>query len=303
MLDIHKLISQLHRVETPSESDVLSLCKLVEPIFLDESNVVQIPAPLSIVGDLHGQLLDLLEMFQVSGEPPDTNFLFLGDFVDRGPHGVELICLLLCYKLLHPQRIVLLRGNHETRTVTRTYGFYTECLSKFGKPTVWNSLMSVFDALPPSAVVANTMFAVHGGLSPQLSVLDQLRVIDRYGCLVSESLISDLLWADPDPDHEGFRQSPRGAGWIFGEDVLNRFLHYNGLEHVVRAHQLCPNGFMLMFDDRLTTVWSAPNYMGRCGNVATVLELSDDLEMSFNEFEAAPVKSESKVVLEFDDFD
>ncbi|KAL0241036.1 hypothetical protein GEMRC1_006272 [Eukaryota sp. GEM-RC1] len=303
MFEPRKLIQSLQCLELPSETDVLALCHKVQPLFFMEGNVVSVPAPISIVGDLHGQLLDLLEMFKVSGLPPDTNFLFLGDFVDRGPHGVELICLLLCYKLLYPSKVILLRGNHESRAVTKTYGFYSECMTKYGRATVWNAIMDVFDILPPSAVVANVVFAVHGGLSPQMSYLDQLRVVDRYGSLVPDSIISDLLWADPDPDSSGFHQSPRGTGWNFGKDVLDHFLHTNNLQHVVRAHQLCPNGFMLMFEDTLSTVWSAPNYMGRCNNVASVLEITDDLDFVFNEFDAAPNEDDTsrRMVIDWDD--
>ncbi|KAL0228212.1 hypothetical protein RCL1_004355 [Eukaryota sp. TZLM3-RCL] len=283
-MDPKSLICSLSRTETPSESDVLSLCSLVEEVFLEETNIVSVPAPVTVVGDLHGQLLDLLELFNVSGLPPDTNFVFLGDFVDRGPHGVELICLLFCYKLLYPSKIILLRGNHESRSVTKSYGFYNECFTKYGKTTVWSAIMSVFDTLPPAAVIDDQVLGVHGGISPQLSLLDQLRVLDRVGSLIPDSLISDLLWADPDTEQSGFKVSPRGAGWTFGADVLAKFLHLNNLEHVVRAHQLCNEGFQLLFDNNLTTVWSAPNYMGRCGNLASVLEVSEYLEFSFNVF-------------------
>lgn len=230
---------------------------------------------------VHSQFYDLLEIFKISGPPPHVNYLFLGDFVDRGYHSVETITLLSVLKLRYPHRITLLRGNHESRQITQVYGFFTECSRKFGSPNVWRYFTDMFDYLTLAAVVDNSIFAVHGGLSPLLMSLDQIRVLDRFQvrrksllwgfglqstflrpllglvlplscCFLQEipheGALTDLLWSDPDPDKPGWNPSQRGAGYLFGATVVKKFLQTNNFEHVTRAHQLCMDGYQVLFD-------------------------------------------------------
>jgi len=246
--------------------------------------------PLQICGDIHGQFYDLLELFKVGGEIPDTNYLFLGDYVDRGHYSVETFLLLLCYKVRYPDRITLIRGNHESRQITQVYGFYDECLRKYGSVNVWRYCTDVFDYFSLAALVDDRVFAVHGGLSPQITTLDQIRVLDRRQEVPHEGPMCDLLWSDPE-ELDGWGLSPRGAGYLFGDEVTKKFNRVNGLNLVARAHQLVMEGYKLMFDEQLVTVWSAPNYCYRCGNVASILELDENLVRSFKIFEAAPQES------------
>jgi serine/threonine-protein phosphatase 4 catalytic subunit len=190
-----------------------------------------------VCGDIHGQFYDLLELFKVGGECPDTNYLFLGDFVDRGYYSVETFLLLLALKVRYPDRITLIRGNHESRQITQVYGFYDECLRKYGSVNVWRYCTDVFDYLSLSAVVEDRLFCVHGGLSPNINTLDQIRVIDRKQEVPHEGPMCDLMWSDPE-EIEGWGISPRGAGYLFGADIVNRFNRVNGLTTVARAHQL-----------------------------------------------------------------
>jgi serine/threonine-protein phosphatase PPG1 len=227
-------------------------------------------------------------MFRIGGKPPDTNYLFLGDYVDRGYYSVETISLLACLKLRYPSRIYLLRGNHESRQTTQVYGFYGECLRKYGSPNVWKYFTDMFDYLTIAALVEQKFLAVHGGLSPQIVSLDQIRVLDRFKEIPHEGPLADLMWSDPDPDRDGFTQSQRGAGYTFGTSVVSRFLKFNNISHILRAHQLCMDGYQVLFHDQLSTIWSAPNYCYRCGNVAAVLEVSEKLERFYNTFIAAP---------------
>lgn len=200
-----------------------------------ENNVVEVPAPVTICGDIHGQFQDLLELFKLGGEVPSTNYLFMGDYVDRGYYSVETVTLLIALKVRYPKRITILRGNHETRQITQVYGFYDECLRKYGSANVWNIFANLFDYLPLSAVVGSEIFCLHGGLSPNIESLDQIRELDRVQEVPHEGAIADLLWSDPDERH-GWGVSPRGAGYTFGSDITEQFNHTNSLKKVARAH-------------------------------------------------------------------
>jgi len=254
---------------------------------MEESNVQKVDAPVTICGDIHGQFYDLQELFKVGGDCPDTNYLFLGDFVDRGFYSVETFLLLLALKVRYPDRITLIRGNHESRQITQVYGFYDECLRKYGSVNVWRYCTEVFDYLSLSALIENKVLCVHGGLSPSISTLDQIRAIDRKQEVPHDGSMCDLLWSDPE-DVQGWGLSPRGAGYLFGDSVVKTFNHTNDLELICRAHQLVMEGFKYMFNNSLVTVWSAPNYCYRCGNVAAILELDENRNQNFKIFEAAP---------------
>jgi len=237
--------------------------------------------------DIHGQFFDVMELFRVGGDIPETNYLFIGDFVDRGFYSVETFLLLLALKVRYPDRITLIRGNHESRQITQVYGFYDECLRKYGSVNVWRYCTDIFDFLSLSALIEDRVFAVHGGLSPSVSTLDQIRKLDRKLEVPHDGAMCDLLWSDPE-EIDGWGLSPRGAGYLFGSDVVQQFNHVNKIDLICRAHQLVMEGYKPMFDDTLVTIWSAPNYCYRCGNVAAVLELDENLSRNFKVFESAP---------------
>jgi len=284
------MIEQLQRCEILNEREVKLLCERAIEILVEESNVQTVPAPVTICGDIHGQFYDLKELFKVGGDCPTINYLFMGDFVDRGFYSVETFLLLLALKVRYPDRIYLIRGNHESRQITQVYGFYDECLRKYGSANVWRYCTDIFDYLSLSALIDNRVFCVHGGLSPSITTLDQIRTIDRKQEVPHDGAMCDLLWSDPD-DIDGWGLSPRGAGYVFGGDVCTQFNQNNKLELIARAHQLVMEGYRWMFNDQLATVWSAPNYCYRCGNVAAILELDEHLNKNFKVFEAAPPES------------
>ncbi|KAJ3354590.1 Serine/threonine-protein phosphatase 4 catalytic subunit [Entophlyctis luteolus] len=289
-MDLDAQIEQLRRCEPISEAQVRDLCLKAREILVEESNVQRISPPVTICGDIHGQFWDLIELFKVGGMCPETNFLFMGDFVDRGFYSVETFLLLLALKVRYPDRITLIRGNHESRQITQVYGFYDECLRKYGSVNVWRYCCDIFDYLSLSAIIDDRVFCVHGGLSPSLNSLDQIRVIDRKQEVPHDGAMCDLLWSDPE-DIEGWGLSPRGAGYLFGGDIVNQFIHTNKLDLIARAHQLVMEGYKLMFKDTIVTVWSAPNYCYRCGNVAAILEFDENLKTNYKIFEAAPQES------------
>ena len=180
----------------------------------------------------------------------------------------------------------MIRGNHESRQITQIYGFYDECLRKYGNANVWRYCCDLFDYMSLGALIDNQVFAVHGGLSPSINSLDQIRLIDRKREVPHEGPMCDLLWSDPE-EVNGWGLSPRGAGYLFGGNIVDRFLHENDLNLIARAHQLVMEGYKQMFDEKLVTVWSAPNYCYRCGNVASVMKLDENMEKSFVLFNAA----------------
>jgi len=203
---------------------------------------------------------------------------------------VETFLLLLALKVRYPDRITLIRGNHESRQITQVYGFYDECQRKYGSASVWRYCCEVFDYLALAAIVDGRVFCVHGGLSPTIQSIDQIRLIDRKQEVPHDGAMCDLLWSDPD-DIEGWGLSPRGAGYLFGGSVTKEFTRHNKLDLIARAHQLVMEGYKKMFDNTIVTVWSAPNYCYRCGNVASVLQLDDNLNQEYKVFEAAPQDS------------
>ncbi|KAG6905382.1 Serine/threonine-protein phosphatase 6 catalytic subunit [Tephrocybe rancida] len=227
------------------EADMKALCTHVRAILVEESNIQPVSSPVTVCGDIHGQFWDLKELLRRGGMVPERSYIFMGDFVDRGHYSLETVSLLLALKARYPDRVTLLRGNHESRQITQVYGFYD-----------------------------GTVLCVHGGLSPDIRTLDQIRVLSRGQEIPHEGAFCDLMWSDPD-DVENWAVSPRGAGWLFGGVVTQQFNHINDLSMIARAHQLVQEGYKYMFDEQLVTVWSAPNYCYRCGNLASILVVGD----------------------------
>ncbi|RUS15774.1 Metallo-dependent phosphatase-like protein [Endogone sp. FLAS-F59071] len=225
-LDLDACIDSLYHKQLLAESLLREICEKTKELLMRESNVVHIKAPVTVVGDIHGQYYDLIEIFRIGGYCPSTNYLFLGDYVDRGLSSVETISLLTCLKLRYPDRVQLVRGNHESRAVTQTYGFYTECMRKYGSAQVWQYFTDMFDFLTLSVVIDDSIFCVHGEIP-------------------HEGPMADLVWSDPDPDKEEFAISPRGAGYTFGSQVVKKFLEINEMQHILRAHQLCMEGYQV----------------------------------------------------------
>jgi len=274
------------------EKDLKKPCDMVRGFLMEESNVQPVSSPVTICGDIHGQFFDLLELFRTGGEIPTTNYVFMGDFVDRGYHSLETFTFLLLLKARYPDKITLLRGNHESRQITQVYGFYDEIQQKYGNPNAWKYCCSVFDYLTLAAVVDGRVFCVHGGLSPDIKTLDQIRIIQRNQEIPHEGPFCDLMWSDPE-DIETWQVSPRGAGWIFGSRDAAEFNSINGLELICRSHQLVQEGYKYMFpEESLVTVWSAPNYCYRCGNVASILALDENLTREFKIFREVPESSQ-----------
>ena len=280
-----KWLETLKQCKCLTEHDLKILCDKVRELLCEESNVQPISVPVIVCGDIHGQFFDLMNLFEKGGDLPDKKYLFLGDYVDRGYNSVETLEYLLCLKLKYQGRITLLRGNHESRQICYSYGFYEEITRKYGNANPWRYFNDLFDYLPIAALIEGKIFCVHGGLSPLISTVDQIRLINRKQEIPHEGAFCDLMWSDPD-DIEAWVISTRGAGYIFGWKVVNEFNRINDLNLICRAHQLVNEGFKYWFKEKnLVTVWSAPNYCYRCGNKASILKLGPKLEQNFELFD------------------
>jgi len=200
-----------------------------------EPNIRDVQAPVTICGDIHGQIEDLLEIFQIGGKCPDVNYLFMGDYVDRGEHSVETISLLVALKVRYKERVTILRGNHESRTLTVVYGFYDECIRKYRTPKVWRCFTDLFDYFPLAGLVDESVLCLHGGLSPHISTLDQARSLYRFQEVSEDNGMFDLLWSDPDEKLHYWGENSRGEGvQSFGKTVSETFNYRNGLTLISR---------------------------------------------------------------------
>lgn len=293
-MNIDKYIETLKSNQLLSERDIKLVCDRMIEILSEESNVQPVNAPVNVCGDIHGQFYDLLQLFEIGGEIPTKRYIFIGDLVDRGYHSIETVSLLFCYKIKYPDCITILRGNHESRMITRTYGFYEEVQRKYGNINVWTYCTDTFDYFPIAALIEGRVLSVHGGLSPSIKTLDQIRGLDRVTEIPCDGPFADLMWSDPE-DIDTWAYNSRGAGLVFGGKVTKEFNHLNGLELITRAHQLVMEGYIYWFKEKsLVTVWSAPNYCYRCGNNASILEIDENLERNWKIFYAAEESMKSK---------
>jgi serine/threonine-protein phosphatase PP1 catalytic subunit len=261
-------------------AEIVAICQRARECFLSQPALLELDAPVKIVGDVHGQYTDLIRMFEMCGFPPNANFLFLGDYVDRGKQSLETILLLLCYKLKYPENFFLLRGNHECANVTRVYGFYDECKRRCNVK-IWKTFVDCFNTLPIAAIVAGKIFCVHGGLSPALIHMDDIRNIARPTDVPDYGLLNDLLWSDPADMEQDWEANERGVSYCFGKKVITDFLATHDFDLVCRAHMVVEDGYEFFNDRVLVTVFSAPNYCGEFDNWGAVMSVSSELLCSF----------------------
>ncbi|CAL0300000.1 unnamed protein product [Lupinus luteus] len=263
-----------------SDSEILKLCSASREIFIRQPILLELEAPIKICGDVHGQYSDLLRLFEYGGFPPEANYLFLGDYVDRGKQSVETICLLLAYKLKYPENFFLLRGNHECASINRIYGFYDECKKRFNVRT-WKLFTECFNCLPVAALIDEKILCMHGGLSPDLVNLDQIRSLRRPTDVPDTGLLCDLLWSDPSKDAQGWGMNDRGVSYTFGADKVSEFLQKHDLDLVCRAHQVVEDGYEFFANRQLVTIFSAPNYCGEFDNAGAMMSVDETLMCSF----------------------
>ncbi|KIK70962.1 hypothetical protein GYMLUDRAFT_147719 [Collybiopsis luxurians FD-317 M1] len=261
-------------------TEITSICLAAREVFLSQPTLVELSPPVKIVGDVHGQYSDLIRLFEMCGFPPAANYLFLGDYVDRGKQSLETILLLLCYKIKYPENFFLLRGNHECANVTRVYGFYDECKRRCNIKT-WKTFIDVFNCLPIAAIVASKIFCVHGGLSPSLHSMEDIKRIQRPTDVPDYGLLNDLLWSDPSDTALDWEDNERGVSYCFGKGIINEFLVRYDMDLICRAHMVVEDGYEFWNDRTLVTVFSAPNYCGEFDNYGACMSVSEDLLCAF----------------------
>ena len=248
-------------------------------IIKEQKMLVELEVPLRVCGDIHGQYYDLLRIFEHCGYPGDKNFLFLGDYVDRGKQSLETICLLLAYKIKYPNKVYLLRGNHESSVTNRIYGFYDECKRRYNV-RLWRNFTELFNYLPVAALIDEKILCMHGGLSPDLRNISSISEISRPTDIPDSGLLCDLLWSDPDKDVLEFDENDRGVSVVFGEKIVNEFNRRNDLDLIIRAHQVVDDGYEFFAQRQLITIFSAPNYCGEFDNSAGIMIIDEALTCS-----------------------
>ena len=253
------------------ESLLLDLIKESIAVLSEQPSLLTVPSPCTIVGDIHGNIFDLLRILKrFPNYKGKETLLFLGDYVDRGTHSIDVISVLLALVCKYPNRVFLLRGNHEFMHINLIYGFYDEVFICYRSTHLWEAFQNAFAWMPFAAVVGDQIFCVHGGLSPQVQTLQQIMDIKRpLVSYESTPMISDLVWSDPHESVSMFGENSRGSGVLFGTSAIRTFLTNVNLKMMVRAHQCVVNGFCPFADNIGVTVFSSSDYCNimhnKCG--------------------------------------
>ncbi|CAD5207981.1 unnamed protein product [Bursaphelenchus xylophilus] len=297
-LNIKALITQ-HFQGPPSRMDynideIYEVLEQAKASFMKQPSLLEVRPPMNICGDIHGQFTDLMNIFNSVGLPFKKSYLFLGDYVDRGRHSLEVIMLLFMFKIRYPDNTFLLRGNHELKNINRVYGFRAELRSRFrlDGDNLYVKFNEVFSHMPLAAIVGKRILCMHGGLSPLLKTLDDIRRIQRGKLtLEKDSIEQDLLWADPEYGIKGFQKNEmRGVSYYFGADVVKNMCRRLDIDVVIRAHQVVEYGYAFFANRSLVTVFSAARYHPDTPNYGAVAQVGKDLELSFMQLKPKEAK-------------
>lgn len=297
--DIAFLKNHLYREGRLSEEHAMFIIEKATEVLKAEPNLLSVDAPVTVCGDIHGQYYDLMKLFEIGGNPATTRYLFLGDYVDRGYFSIECVLYLWSLKIWYPDTIFLLRGNHECRHLTDYFTFKLECKRKYSE-RIYDACMNSFCALPLAAIMNKQFFCIHGGLSPELNTLDDIRNIDRFREPPTSGIMCDILWSDPVEDFgqekisESFvHNHVRGCSYFFTYQAACQFLERNRLLSIIRAHEAQDAGYRMYRKTRSTgfpsvmTLFSAPNYLDVYNNKAAILKYESNV-LNIRQFNCTP---------------
>lgn len=297
--DIAFLKNHFYREGRLTEEQALWIIEKATDVLRREPNVLTVDAPITVCGDIHGQYYDLMKLFEVGGSPSETRYLFLGDYVDRGYFSIECVLYLWSLKIWYPDSLYLLRGNHECRHLTDYFTFKLECKHKYSE-RIYEACMESFCALPLAAVMNKQFLCIHGGLSPELNTLDDLRQLDRFREPPTNGLMCDILWSDPVEDFGQEKTTDsfvhnhvRGCSFFFTYQAACHFLERNNLLSIIRAHEAQDAGYRMYRKTKTTgfpsvmTIFSAPNYLDVYNNKAAVLKYESNV-MNIRQFNCSP---------------
>ena len=285
MILFDRMSDDRHTTDRLGEEKLLDIVRSTTKLLKTENILLHLLGNFVVVGDIHGNIDDLIRVFDQEGYPPETQYIFLGDYVDRGQHSLEVITLLFAMKLRFPTSVYLLRGNHESQTCTRIYGFRDDCIYRFNNE-IYHEFMRAFAELPIAAIVNQSVMCVHGGISPKINKLEELEDLLKDSHIEGE--IADLLWSDPSNSLKCFSMSDRKQGHKFNHQALSKFLKANSLCMLIRGHSYCQNGYSFDFgiDGGCLTVFSSYDYTGR-KNDAGIAIISTNGEVTAKAFHPA----------------
>lgn len=304
-INIINLRAHLLKEGRLQKMDILKIVETASSLFAEEPNLLNLRDPITVCGDIHGQFFDLVKLIDVAGQPKKTKYLFLGDYVDRGNFSTEVIIYLFAHKITYAKTFFMTRGNHECRHLTQFYNFQEECLYKYDLE-VYDCIMNAFDNLPIAATINRKFFCVHGGLSPDISTLNDIFKIDRKRETPREGPFCDLLWSDPDPQvqsgEEAIKDGTTATNWftfnenrqcsyVYGIDAVKQFLKKNNLMAIIRGHEAQEDGYKFNMSEgpipKVVTIFSAPNYCDVYNNKGACLQFDKD-RLKIKQYGASP---------------
>ncbi len=269
---LQSLIEKPQKISNLKFEDISKILKEARDIFKEEKlllefKIVDNNEKVYVIGDIHGNLHSLLNILEIIKKNKPKIIIFLGDIVDRGIRQLECLIIILALKILNPNKIFLLKGNHETLEMNQYYGFFQEFVQKFNDQERFKDILEVYNVLPFCAIVNNKILCLHGGIPEDIEILKKLKGLKHEDInsvfkSVAEGLYQ-IIWNDPKERLKGFAESFRGPGIkFFGEDVFNNFLKLNNLKYLIRAHECFPEGYRWFFNNRLLSIFSSANYRG-----------------------------------------
>ena len=270
---LNNIIKKPYKISKLDFHYISQILRKAEEIFKEENLLLEFNLDDSknevwVIGDIHGNLETLLRLIEIIEEKKPEFVIFLGDIVDRGTNQLECLILVLAFKIRYPNRYYLLKGNHETLEMNKTYGFFQEFKYRYKDQKKFDEVLAVYNVLPFCALVDKSTLCLHGGIPEDYAILSKLKGLKPRDIVsvfktIAKSLVQ-IMWNDPKPSVGGFTESFRGPGIrSFGEDVFNDFMKENNLKYLIRAHEVFPEGYKWFFNERLLSIFSSANYRGR----------------------------------------